>query len=94
MRNPTTRAKAVLCVVLLAMIAAWSVGCGDDAPAAGEARIVSAPELSEVAADAASPIYLLGERDGTEIELTEEESGRIYVRYLEDGSVIPEFATV
>lgn len=86
MRNPITRAQAVLCVVLVAMIAAWSVGCGDDAPTAGEARIVSAAELSEVAADAASPIYWLGERAGTEIELTEEDSGRIYVRYLEDGA--------
>jgi len=86
MRNPITRAQAVLCVVLLAMIAAWSVGCGDDAPAAGEARIVSAAELSEVAADASSPIYWLGERAGTEVELTEEDSGRIYVRYLEDGA--------
>jgi hypothetical protein len=86
MRNPTTRAQAVLCVVLLAMIAAWSVGCGDDTPAAGEARIVSAAELSDVAAGSASPIYWLGERPGTEIELTEQESGRIYVRYLEDGA--------
>jgi hypothetical protein len=86
MRNPTTRAQAVLCVVLLAMIAAWSVGCGDDAPAAGEARIVSSAELSEAAADAGSTIYWLGERDGDELELTEEDSGRIYVRYLEDGA--------
>jgi hypothetical protein len=84
MRNPTTRAQAVLCVVLLAMIAAWSVGCGDDAPAAGEARIVNAAELSDAAANAASPIYWLGERGGTELELTEEDSGRVYVRYLED----------
>jgi hypothetical protein len=86
MRNPTTRAQAVLCGVLLAMIAAWSVGCGDDAPAGGEARIVSAAELSDAAADAASPIYWLGERDGTELELSEEDSGRVYVRYLEDGT--------
>ena len=86
MRNPITRAQAVVCVVLLAMIAAWSVGCGDDAPAAGEARIVSVGELSDFAADAPSPIYWLGERDGTEIELTEEDSGRVYVRYLDEGA--------
>src|SRR4051794_38105285 len=85
-RNPTTRAQAVLCVVLLAMIAAWSVGCGDDSPAAGEARIVSAVELSDIAAESASPVYWLGARDGTELELTEEDSGRVYVRYLEDGA--------
>jgi len=86
MRNPITRAQAVLCVVLLAMIAAWSVGCGDDAPASGEARIVSAAELSEAVADAASPVYWLGERGGAELELTEEDSGRVYVRYMEDGA--------
>lgn len=94
MRNPTTRAQAVLCVVLLAMIAAWSVGCGDDTPAAGEARIVSASELSDAAANAASPIYWLGERGGTELELTEEDSGRVYVRYLEDGDEQAEVLTV
>jgi hypothetical protein len=86
MRNPIPGARAVLCIALLALSAAWSVGCGDDQPAAGEARIVSAAELSDLAAEAASLIYWLGERPGTEIELTEEDSGRIYVRYLEDGA--------
>lgn len=86
MRDPITRAQAVLCVVLLAMIAAWSVGCGDDPPAAGEPRIVSVGELSDFAAEASMPIYWLGVRDGTELELTEEDSGRVFVRYLEDGA--------
>jgi len=72
--------------VLLAIIAAWSVGCGDDRAAAGEARIVSAEELADVAADTAQPIYWLGRRDSTEIELTVKDSGRIYVRYLEGGA--------
>jgi hypothetical protein len=87
MRNPITRHQAVLCLVLLAMIATWSVGCGGgDNPTTGEARIVSAAELSDAASEAATPIYWLGERGGTELELTEEDSGRVYVRYPEEGA--------
>jgi hypothetical protein len=85
LRNPNIAARAALCVALLALLGAWSAGCGDDAPAAGEARIVSAGELSDVAAESASPIFWLGKREGTELELTEEDSGRVYIRYLEGG---------
>ena len=85
-RRPVRGVQTLLCVALLALGATWSTGCGDDSPAAGEARIVSAEELGDFAASADFPIYWLGERGGAEIELSEEASGRVYVRYLDPGT--------
>ena len=85
-RRPVRGVQTLLCVALLALGATWSTGCGDDSPAAGEARIVSAEELGDFAASADFPIYWLGERGGAEIELSEEDSGRVYVRYLDPGT--------
>src|SRR6478672_7425032 len=79
-------AGAVLCVALLALAAALASGCGGDSTSAGEAKVVSAAELQDFASSAGFPVYWLGERPGTEIELTEEESGQVYVRYLEPGT--------
>jgi hypothetical protein len=85
-RRPVRGVQALLCVALLALGATWSTGCGNDSSAAGEARIVSAEELGDFAASADFPIYWLGERGGTEIELSEEGPGRVYVRYLDPGT--------
>lgn len=52
------------------------------APAAGEARIVSAAELSELAAEAPGPVYWLGDRPGSRLELTGPDASATYVRYL------------
>ena len=65
---------------------------------AGEPEVVSASQLSEVADQAKNPIYWLGEREGTDLEVTETASGRFYVRYLEGGAEAgdkrPDFLTV
>lgn len=61
-------------------------GCGssDDSVTvpAGEPEVVTASQLSDFAADAAGPVYWLGERLGSRYELTETAKGRVYVRYL------------
>jgi hypothetical protein len=61
-------------------------GCGssDDGVTltAGEPKVVSASQLSDFAGAADAPVYWLGERVGSRYELTETDSGRIYVRYL------------
>lgn len=60
--------------------------------------MVSAAQLSDIAAEQPGPIYWLGERDGTELEVTETPQGRVYIRYLADGAEAgdprPRFVTV
>lgn len=75
-----------------------AVGGEDDdeepasAPAAVEARIVSAEELTEIAADAGQPVYWAGEMEGAELEVAEDETG-VLVRYLREddevGTALP-----
>lgn len=83
-------AVAALAVVLGVLIA----GGGDDEEEAAEAppttssRIVSPAELRSTAAVSPTPIYWVGERPGTEIELTEESDGSIYVHYLDEGAEV------
>ncbi len=50
------------------------------------AVIVSADELREKAAEHDGPVYWAGEQEGAEIEYSEPEPGRIYVRYLTGGA--------
>jgi hypothetical protein len=72
--------------LLAAVVLVGLAGCGSGGDSvsltAGEPEVVSAPQLSEFAADADAPVYWLGERLGSSYELTETDSGRIYVRYL------------
>ena len=51
-----------------------------------EAVIVSADELREKAAEHEGPIYWAGEQEGAEVEYSEPEPGRTYVRYLTGGA--------
>jgi len=80
---------ALLVVLSLALIGAVAVLVTRDdevSVAAGEPQVVSPAQLSEFAEDAERPVYWLGERVGADYELTETASGRVYVRYLEDGA--------
>lgn len=52
---------------------------GEEAVAA---RVVSAEELSSLAASSVRPIYWAGERSDTQLELNEEEDGSVYLRYI------------
>lgn len=70
----------------------------DASQAAREPRVVTASELVAFAAGFEHPVYWLGERAGTEYELTETATGRVFVRYLEGdagpGDERAEFVTV
>ena len=50
------------------------------------AAIVSADELREKATEQEGPIYWAGEQEGTEIEFSQPQAGRTYVRYLTGGA--------
>jgi hypothetical protein len=58
----------------------------DDSAAGGGAEIVSFDELREAAADQATPIYWAGDQAGAEIELSQPDASRTYVRYLTGGA--------
>jgi hypothetical protein len=57
----------------------------ESAPTAS-AAIVSTDELSERANEQETPIYWAGEQNGSEIEFSQPEAGRTYVRYLTGGA--------
>jgi hypothetical protein len=77
-------AAIVASTLALALLA----GCGgsdsssNSSTSPGAAEIVSADSLRETASEAAMPIYWAGEQDETELELTQPERDRTYVRYL------------
>jgi hypothetical protein len=80
-----TRA-AVIAAMTLAL--ALLPGCGgsgaepDQQASLGAAAVVSADSLREVSSEGATPIYWAGEQDGTELELSQPDRERTYVRYL------------
>jgi hypothetical protein len=54
--------------------------------ASGAAKIVSVEELQETAANGETPIYWAGPQDEAELELSQPEAGRTFVRYLTGGA--------
>jgi hypothetical protein len=82
-------------VALVLALTVWLVACGGEGGGGGgravsvtpgQPEVVSASELADFAAEAATPVYWVGEHEGAEYELTETTSGRIYVRYLRGGA--------
>jgi hypothetical protein len=79
-------------------------GCGGSDPesgrqaSSGAAEVVSADSLRETSSGGATPIYWAGEQDGTELELSQPDEDRTYVRYLtgdaEAGDERADFLTV
>lgn len=88
----TDRVRTYIALALVGLAAVllvvWLVS-GDDDSSDGEpgaASIVSAEELEDAVADEAEPVYWAGEQEGTELELSQPEAGRTFVRYLTDGA--------
>lgn len=75
----------VLSVALIAVVIVWIAGDDSSSPQPGEPAALSTTELSDFADEQDAPVYWLGERPGETYELTDSESGRIYVRYLPKG---------
>lgn len=76
----------------LALTLALLAGCGgsdsssSQSTSSGAAEIVSPDSLRETASEAATPVYWAGEQDETELELSQPERDRTYVRYLTGGA--------
>jgi len=58
----------------------------DDSSDTGAARIVSVEELQEAAAGREAPIYWAGAQDEAELELSQPDAARTFVRYLTGGA--------
>lgn len=70
----------------------------DSTSSANGAEVVSVDSLREAAAGEETPIYWAGEQEGAELELSQPNEDRAYVRYLTDGAEAgdpqPDFLTV
>lgn len=91
-----TRRRLCGALLVLAAAAALAGGCGEDDESATTAAETTAPaddpafvgasELQAAAERLGQPIYWVGERPGANVELVDSESGRVYVRYLDEGA--------
>jgi len=86
-RKTRVRLGAVLAAATAVGLLAWLLLDGDSpSTSTGEAEIVTVDSLRETAATQGAPIYWAGPQDGAELELSQPEAGRTYVRYLTDGA--------
>lgn len=81
-----TTLLVVLSVALVAAVALWIFRDDDSSSTAAGPEGVTASELSDFAAEQSTPVYWLGARGGDTYELTDFSSGRVYVRYLPEGT--------
>jgi hypothetical protein len=92
LRVPHLRIGAVVAIGLAAFLAGWLVmnRGGDEATRtpAGTASAASESELRSVADSTSHPVYWAGAKDGHTYELTRTTDGRIYVRYLPEGTAV------
>lgn len=82
------RLGALIALGLAAFFVGWLVmNRGDDAaPAAAGATATSESELRSFAESASHPVYWVGPKDDFTYELTPTTDGRVYVRYLPQGT--------
>lgn len=89
---------AVLAIGLVLWIALRDDDSDDSSSGSNGAEIVSVDSLREAAGEQGSPIYWAGEQEGAQLELSQPDSSRTYVRYLtagaEAGDPNPDFLTV
>lgn len=105
-----TRTYVALALVVVAavMLIVWLASGDDDSSEnssgqssggpARKAKVVSVDALRGAASGRELPIYWAGARQGTELELSEPDASRAYVRYLTDGAKAgnkqPDYLTV
>ena len=85
------RLGVLVAIGLAAFLVGWLVmhRDGDEAPAsAGAAAAKSESELRSIADSVSHPVYWAGPKDGHTYELTRTSDGRIYVRYLPEGTEV------
>lgn len=84
------RLGALLALGLAAFFVGWLVmNRGDDSPpAASGATAKSEGELRSFASSVAHPVYWAGPKDNFTYEVTRTADGRVYVRYLPEGTAV------
>jgi hypothetical protein len=84
----TMRTAALVGLALIAVVLGLMLllDDSDDSSDTGAARIVSVEELQEAAADSEAPIYWAGAQDEAELELSQPDAARTFVRYLTGGA--------
>ncbi len=90
-RLPHLRLGALVAIGLAAFFVGWLVmNRGEDAPSApaNGASATSESELRSFAESASSPVYWAGPKEGFTYELTRTNDGRVYVRYLPEGTAV------
>lgn len=87
------RIGAAIAIAFALGVVVWALvesrggdGSTDAVADAGQPVVVSAAGLATLAGVASQPVYWLGERDGTSLELQQVSSGSVYVRYLPEGA--------
>jgi hypothetical protein len=90
-RLPNLRLGALVAIGLAAFFVGWlAMNRGDDTPPApgSGASAASESELHSFAESVSHPVYWAGPKDGYTYELTRTTDGRVYVRYLPEGSEV------
>jgi hypothetical protein len=84
------RLGALVALGLAAFFIGWLVmNRGDDnAPATSGATAKSESELRSFASSVSHPVYWAGPKDGYTYEVTRTADGRVYVRYLPEGTAV------
>lgn len=79
---------AGLAIAVLGMILLWAlvIKADDDSDKQDEPRVVETSDLSDAAERVGHPVYWAGARANTDLELAEADSGRVYIRYLDEGT--------
>src|ERR1700754_1206790 len=79
---------AGLAVAVLGMILLWFlvIDAEEDSERQDGPAVVETSDLSEAAERLGHPLYWGGEQPKTALELAEADSGRVYVRYLDEGA--------
>jgi hypothetical protein len=92
LRIPHLRLGAVVAIGLAAFLVGWLVmnRGGDDTTRvpAGSATAASESELRAFAGSTSHPVYWAGAKEGHTYELWRTTDGRVYVRYLPEGTAV------
>jgi hypothetical protein len=87
-RRRSQRIAAVLALIVALIVVLLLVDGGSDGDPSGDgaARIVTVDALREAAGEGTVPVYWAGPQAGAEIELSQPDASRTYVRYLTGGA--------
>jgi hypothetical protein len=82
--------RTLLIVLVIALLGVLAVSTlhedGEDLARTRGPEVLTPSALAGVAAESNRPVYWIGPRSGAKYELTETSQGRVYVRYLRDGT--------